>query len=209
MFVFQSPVTELLWIQRLAILVLGVVATVIALYIPNIYNLFILAADIVFVIVLPQLTCALFVQFSNAYGAVCGFIVGVVLRVGAGEYFIHLDHFIKYPFFHDELGQIFPYRTFAMLMSFVCIILISVVTNFLLQKGILPRECDILNVCERQSHQYTLPEDIPCTVTDKKSCDQSSCMPSEHSSTKNSNDTNGLCHSVCGEIQLKKISAIN
>lgn len=118
-------------------------ATLISIYVPIIYGLFILAADVVFVIVLPPLTCALFFKFSNAYGAFCGFLVGLFCRLGAGEYFLKFDHFIKYPFFSDQFGQVFPFRTFSMLCSLFTILLISFITNLLFDKNIVPSSCDI------------------------------------------------------------------
>ncbi|VDI16897.1 Hypothetical predicted protein, partial [Mytilus galloprovincialis] len=75
--------SELLWIQRLAILLW--IWNIISIFVPIVYGLFILAADIVFVIVLPQLICAVYFKWTNSYGAITGYIVGVLLRVGAGE----------------------------------------------------------------------------------------------------------------------------
>ena len=49
-----------------------------------------MAADIIFVIMLPQLVCVLFFSFSNTYGAFAGFFTGLVLRIGAGESYLSL-----------------------------------------------------------------------------------------------------------------------
>ena len=126
----QASDTELLTIQRVAIFCVGAMATVISIFVPIVYGLFILAADTVFVIVFPQLVCVLFFPWTNSYGAVCGYIVGVVLRVGAGEYYLNLDPFIFYPFYNEN-GQVFPFRTFAMIMSFICILVVSMVSNII------------------------------------------------------------------------------
>ncbi|WAR04232.1 SC5A7-like protein [Mya arenaria] len=146
---------ELLWVQRLAILALGVIATLISLYVPVIYGLFILAADVVFVILLPQLTCALFFKVSNAYGAVCGYLVGIILRFGAGEPYLNLNPFIFYPWFSETDGQIFPFRTFAMLCSFVTILVISFFANLLFRKELLPKYLDILGISDREGYHYS------------------------------------------------------
>lgn len=133
-FLFQALDSELLWIQRAAIFFVGVLATLVSLFVPLVYGLFILAADVVFVIVFPQLICAVYFKWTNSYGAVVGYLVGVVLRVGAGEPTIHLPPFIFYPEYDEEAGQSFPFRTFAMVTSLLCIIVVSIVTNIFIGK---------------------------------------------------------------------------
>ena len=66
-----------------------------SIYVRTVWGLFVLAADIVYVIVLPQLMSALFLKHTNAYGAVAAFLSGAVLRIGAGEPTIGLRAFIK------------------------------------------------------------------------------------------------------------------
>lgn len=122
---------ELLWIQRIAIFFVGALATVISILVPIVYGLFILAADIVFVIVLPQLICAVYLKWTNSYGAITGYFVGILLRVGAGEPTIGLPSFILYPDYDVESGQNFPFRTFAMVTSLACIVIVSIVTNYI------------------------------------------------------------------------------
>lgn len=121
----------MLWIQRIAIFFVGALATVISILVPIVYGLFILAADIVFVIVLPQLICAVYLKWTNSYGAITGYFVGILLRVGAGEPTIGLPSFILYPDYDVESGQNFPFRTFAMVTSLACIVIVSIVTNYI------------------------------------------------------------------------------
>ncbi|XP_052805566.1 high-affinity choline transporter 1-like isoform X1 [Mya arenaria] len=147
----QASPVELLWAQRLAILVLGVVATGISLHVPIIYGLFVMAGDIVFVIVLPQLTCALFVPMSNGYGAVCGYVLGIVLRIGAGEPFLNLDPYIRYPSYSETDGQVFPFRVFTVCCTFITMIGVSFVANILFRKDILPEYFDILRNFKREA----------------------------------------------------------
>lgn len=202
----QASETELLWVQRLVILIVGAMATTISIFVPIIYGLFILAADIVFVIVLPQLTCALFLKFTNAYGAFLGFITGAVLRLGAGEPYLNFEPIIKYPWFDNNVGQVFPFRTFSMVMSFSIIIVVSLITNVLFLKEVFPKSCDILGILERMKHSYNqaptcelteVPQvppsnsasqlcrcpdrNVPCNHV-KRSCDQLSSKSSDLSS---------------------------
>ena len=141
---FQASETELLWLQRAAILILGAIATVVSTSVHIIYGLFVLAGDIVSVIVFPQLTAALFLRFTNAYGALTGLILSLILRLGAGEPNLNFDYFIYYPWYDDEAGQIFPFRVFAMIISFLAIITISFLTNFLFRKGLLSQKFDVM-----------------------------------------------------------------
>ena len=91
--------------------------------------MFILAADIVFVIVLPQLVCAVFLKWTNIYGSVTGLVLGTLLRLGAGEPSISLEPFITYPIYNQEYGQLFPFRTFAFVSSLVCVVVVSLCTK--------------------------------------------------------------------------------
>nr|KAG5708710.1 hypothetical protein BaRGS_034927 [Batillaria attramentaria] len=76
---------ELMVVQRLAVLLIGLATIAISLSVPVIYGLFILAADIVYVIILPQLTYALFLpERGSLLGSVVGFTVGVLLRQKLG-----------------------------------------------------------------------------------------------------------------------------
>ncbi|KAL3886225.1 hypothetical protein ACJMK2_026232 [Sinanodonta woodiana] len=152
----QAPDQELIWIQRLSIFVIGAIATVISIFVPVIYGLFILAADVVFVIVLPQLTCAVFFKFTNSYGAICGFTAGLLLRLGAGEMTLNFPEFIHYPGFDVRDGQLFPFRTFAMVVSFLTICIVSVVTNFVFKSGYAAETCDRLGCLGKYRRKYAL-----------------------------------------------------
>lgn len=113
-------------VQRLAVICVGLIATAISLSVPVIYGLFILAADIVYVIILPQLTFAIFLpQRGSAFGSVAGFVVGAFLRFGAGEPTIGLEPFIPFSVWDPMYGQSFPFRTVAMLCSALTIVAVS------------------------------------------------------------------------------------
>lgn len=143
--VSQASDRELLWVQRISIFVIGAAATAMSIYVRTVWGLFVLAADIVYVIVLPQLTSALFIRHTNAYGAFAAFFVGAVLRIGAGEPTIDLPAFIKYPYFDEERQeQVFPFRGIAFLASILCLVLVSWIVGLCFKKGVLPSRCDVL-----------------------------------------------------------------
>ena len=129
--------------HRLAVLVVTAVATVLALYLSTIYGLLFLAADLVLVIMFPQLTAALFIPLTNTYGAFCGYFIGLLLRFGAGESLSNLPAFIKYPLYSPDNGQLFPFRTFAMCCSLLTIVVVSIIAKLLFTRHWLPQKMDI------------------------------------------------------------------
>jgi hypothetical protein len=56
-----------------------------------------------YVIQMPELTCALWFKPANGYGSFVGFIVGLLLRALAGEPILKFPAVIKYPGYDDEL----------------------------------------------------------------------------------------------------------
>ena len=82
-----------------------------------------------------------------------GYVVGFVLRVGGGgggESKIGLLLFIKYPYYDEETeGKLFPFRTLAMVASFVTIVIVSYLLMFLFKRQILPSKLDFLH-CFRE-----------------------------------------------------------
>ncbi|XP_019644004.1 PREDICTED: high-affinity choline transporter 1-like isoform X1 [Branchiostoma belcheri] len=134
---------EIIWVMRASIFVMGALATVLALTIKTIYGLWFLCSDLVFVILFPQLISVVYLQFTNTYGSLCGYIVGMVLRLCGGETIIGLPPAIKFPYFVEPETQLFPFRTLAMLCSFVTILLVSLLTQRLFKGGVIPLKYDI------------------------------------------------------------------
>ena len=58
--------------MRGAALVFCAIATVMAIFVPSIYGLFVLCGDFVYVLLFPQLTCTLFLSFFNTFGSLSG-----------------------------------------------------------------------------------------------------------------------------------------
>lgn len=102
--------------------------------------MFILAADIPSTLLFPQLTCAVYIPDVNGAGALAGFLVGLVLRIGGGEPLIDLPPFIHYPWYSLEDGQLFPYKTFTMMVSFMVIVSVSQIMTFLAKKNVIPSQ---------------------------------------------------------------------
>ena len=110
----------------MAVLIVGAIASTMAIFVTSIYGMFIMAADIVFVIMFPQLVAVLFIPVSNTYGSILGFFVGLILRFTAGEPYMSLPTVIQYPGYNAETKeQLFPYRTFAVIISLIVISSVS------------------------------------------------------------------------------------
>ncbi|WP_134703292.1 sodium:solute symporter family protein [Ammoniphilus sp. YIM 78166] len=110
------------------IIIVGVGSTIIALSAKSVYALWYLSSDLVYCILFPQLTLALFNKGVNTYGSAAGFAVALLLRVGGGEPLLGLPPFLPYPMIEDGV-VLFPFRTFAMVSSLMTIITVSYFTR--------------------------------------------------------------------------------
>ncbi|GFN79183.1 high-affinity choline transporter 1-like [Plakobranchus ocellatus] len=146
MFRSKASPKELRVVQISAVIFFGCVAMGIAVWVSVIYGIFILAADIVFVIIFPQLTAVLYLpSYVNTSGSIAGFFVGLVLRIGAGEPIIDLPAWIRFPFYSDEDGQLFPFRTVSMLLSFIAIVLVTALSKLDIWDRVLGSCCFCLD----------------------------------------------------------------
>ncbi|XP_022900067.1 high-affinity choline transporter 1 [Onthophagus taurus] len=147
---------EIIWVMRVSILVVGVLATIMALTIPSIYGLWSMCSDLVYVILFPQLLMVVhFKDYCNTYGSLAAYIIAFVVRISGGEPLMGLDPFIYYPGFdYEEQRQLFPFRTMAMIFSLVTLITVSYGTKILFESGTLAPGYDIFNCV------VNIPEDI-------------------------------------------------
>ncbi|MEM6316707.1 MAG: sodium:solute symporter family protein [Bacteroidota bacterium] len=108
--------------------IIGVTATILALNINSIYDLWFLCSDFVYCLLFPPLVCALFDKKANTYGAVAGFAVAFILRFGGGDTTLGLPIRIDYPMVEDGV-VLFPFRTLAMVSGLLTIIIVSRLTQ--------------------------------------------------------------------------------
>lgn len=125
----QAMDTEIKKTIRISVLVIGIASTYLALTVQSVYTLWYLCADLVYVILFPQLVMALFSKNSNHIGALSGAFIGLVFRMGGGEKLFHIPAFLPYPMNDPVNGVEFPFRTFAMLMSLFTIYFVSHLTQ--------------------------------------------------------------------------------
>ncbi|MCB9676778.1 MAG: sodium:solute symporter family protein [Alphaproteobacteria bacterium] len=116
---------EMTRLVRILIVVLGVAATIIGLTVQSIDVLWYLCGDIVYCVLFPQLTLALFDPKVNRTGALSAFFVALVLRLGGGVEDLGLPAFLPWPEFG---GAEFPVRTVAMLSGVITALVVSRLT---------------------------------------------------------------------------------
>ncbi|XP_046558678.1 high-affinity choline transporter 1-like [Haliotis rubra] len=136
---------EMVWVMRVAIVVTGALAAVIAIVVKSVYGLFILCSDLMYVILFPQFICVLYISSCNAYGSFVGFMVAFILRACSGAKLINFPAIIHYPLYNTTDGQLFPFRTLIAVIGFFLIISVSVGTKLLFTRGWISRKYDIFD----------------------------------------------------------------
>ena len=137
--------------MRIGILLVASLSTLMGLTVQSIYSLWFLCSDLVYVVLFPQLLCAVHMKTSNTYGSLCGYMIGILLRLLAGEALFNIPPILKYPLF-DEANEIqkFPFRTLSTLICVLVIVCVSWVTNFLFDREILNKKWDIFKCANRE-----------------------------------------------------------
>lgn len=108
--------------------IIGIAATILALQIQSVYELWFLCSDFVYCLLFPALVCALFDKKANSIGAFTGFMVSVILRFGGGDATLGIPILLPYPMIEDGVC-LFPFRTFAMVWGLLTIIVVSRLTQ--------------------------------------------------------------------------------
>jgi Na+/proline symporter len=107
---------------RVSIVLLGACAIVMALKVQSVQALWFFTSDLVFVLLFPQLVCALYDPKANRAGSIAAFSASSLLRFGASEPLLGIPRMIPYP---DE----FPFRIAAAAVGFLLLIVVSRITT--------------------------------------------------------------------------------
>lgn len=127
---------------RLSILGLGVFAAIFALRVESVQQLWFFTADLVYVLLFPQLLWALFDSKANRTGSMVAFAVSLLLRLGGGEPVLAIPAIIPYPeifasflpgsaadwYDRDTATVLAPFKLLAMLCGLILLPLVSRVT---------------------------------------------------------------------------------
>ncbi|XP_018326613.1 high-affinity choline transporter 1 [Agrilus planipennis] len=165
---------EIIWVMRVGIFIVGVLATIMALTIPSIYGLWSMCSDFVYVILFPQLLMVVhFKNYCNTYGSLAAYIMGLFVRISGGEPQLFLKPFIYYPGYDAEEGlQLFPFKTMAMLISLITLITVSWLMKWLFESGKVAPRYDIFHCI------VNIPEDIQRVGEPSEDGEQMSVMAS-------------------------------
>lgn len=139
---------EMLWVLRISVAVIASLATVIALTVGSVYYLSYLCADLVYVILFPQLFLVIHWSHGvNKYGCLASYFIGLILRVLGGETRLGVPAVIKFPYYDTVTDtQKFPFRTLCMLCALSSHFLASTGARLLFEHGYLEADrWDILN----------------------------------------------------------------
>ncbi|XP_049430226.1 high-affinity choline transporter 1-like isoform X2 [Epinephelus fuscoguttatus] len=149
----QASQWELQWVIRVSVLVVGLAGTGLAFGDDSVFSLWLISGDLLYCVVLPQLICVLHSTSANTYGAISGYILGLLLRGASGEPMLGIPPLILYPGWTEVDGvitQYFPFRTVAMLSSVICIISVSLLVNLGFCHQVIPQSWDILGVFDEK-----------------------------------------------------------
>jgi solute carrier family 5 (high affinity choline transporter), member 7 len=92
----RGTATELRRVIRVSIVVLSITATAMALSARSVAELWFFTADLVFVLLFPQLVMALFDPRANRSGSIAAFAVSLMLRLGGGISILGLPAIVPY-----------------------------------------------------------------------------------------------------------------
>lgn len=113
---------EIKRLVQVLIVLLGALATVLALTVQSVAALWYLCGDVVYCVLFPQLTLALFDKRANRLGALSGLAVSTALRLTGGEATLGLPALVEWPSLD---GFEFPFRTIAMLAGLGTALVVS------------------------------------------------------------------------------------
>lgn len=119
-----------------------------------------LNAELCFILIFPQFTCALFFQISNGYGAIMGVLVGLILRLLSGSPVLGIEPVIHFPGYTLEDGVFVhyaPIKTIFMMFSFAANLFFSYLTSVLFKKNLLPQRWDVLKVNDQKVLEAPVP----------------------------------------------------
>ncbi len=155
---------------RISVLLVGLAGMGLAFGDDSVFALWMLSGDLLYCVILPQLICVLHFSCANIYGAISGYVVGLLLRGLSGEKVLGIPPLLLYPGWREEDGVIiqnFPFRTLAMLCSIISIIAVSKLVELGFSHQLIPSTWDLLGVLKEKKKAEG--EVLPVPQEDKDS----------------------------------------
>ncbi|XP_037624672.1 high affinity choline transporter 1-like [Sebastes umbrosus] len=166
----QASEQELQRVIRVSVLLVGLAGTGLAFGDDSVFGLWLVSGDLLYCVVLPQLVCVLHFSWANSYGAISGYLVGLLLRGMSGEPLLGIPPLILYPGWREVDGvitQYFPHRTLAMLSSMICVISVSCLVELGFCHQLIPHSWDVLGAFEEKKEAEG--EEVPVPLDEKNS----------------------------------------
>ncbi|XP_075546219.1 high-affinity choline transporter 1-like [Dermacentor variabilis] len=154
--------TEVVWVLRLCVVAVAALSAIMAVAVRSVYDLWALSADLVYVVLLPQLLAAVFLgrRWCNAAGSVTAFTLGLALRVLGGEPVLGIPAIMQYPLYEDG-RQLFPFKTTTMLLSGITLLAVSRVAYWVTgSKHASRRETPPLPACKLPNEPTLTSNDL-------------------------------------------------
>lgn len=142
---------------RSSIVVVGLIGTSLTSLKKSLLIYLFFGAEISYIIIFPQLLCAIFVNKSNGYGVVMGLLTGLTLKLLNGDPSLGLTAVLHYPECTGDDGanvQCVPVKTISMLAVLAVIVLFSYLAAALFDSGLLPEK---FNVCRVRGQHALSP----------------------------------------------------
>ncbi|XP_062246784.1 high-affinity choline transporter 1-like [Platichthys flesus] len=158
----QASERELQWVIRGSVVLVGLAGTGLAFGDDSVFALWLLSGDLLYCIVFPQLACVLHFRHANTYGAITGYVVGMLLRVVGGEPVLGIPPVFLYPGWTEEDGVIkqhFPFRTLAMLSSVISVVSVSWLLELGFSHQVIPRSWDFLGFFKENEGEGEVQEE--------------------------------------------------
>ena len=115
---------------RIAIIIIGTIATLLALTLKSTYTLWYFCSDLVYTMLFPALTAALFFKKANKWGVYAGIIIALFLRFMGGIPEFGFSPIFKYWIYDAGSDTVlFPFRTMAMIAGMLTIVVVSNLTQ--------------------------------------------------------------------------------
>ncbi|KAK4017954.1 hypothetical protein OUZ56_000028 [Daphnia magna] len=178
--VSERHVVRVIWV---AIVVVAALASLVALTVNSIYGLFVLSADLVYVLLFPQLLLIIhWKAHCNSYGSIVSMLTGFIFRILGGEPLLGLPVVLAYPYYDPELGQLFPFRTLCMIIALVSHMFVSLLASWMFKNNYVPMKWDVLHCFDAADKSCASPPvrqvsnilDGNKSVDDKFRCQMSS-----------------------------------